>query len=116
MIKSFVQENTEQVPGLPERIQATIPWIVQELGDSADRVSIVFDLTERGDPNDRLIEVELIDDIAGSGVEYLGVSAFDRDSKWLRGQIRNLHLEILSRFMKKQVEKMKSNLANPVEA
>lgn len=118
MLKSVQQVDTSQIPGLPERINAAMPSIEEEINASAsaDRVSLVWDLSDRGTPPDRIIELELKDDIAGSGVEYLSAMNFDRDIKVLRRRVRKLHSEILDRFLKRQAEKMKRNLSEVGEA
>jgi hypothetical protein len=111
MLKRVEQVNTEVIPGLPERIKAVIPSIEQTVGASGDRVSLRWSLSEGGTAPDRVIELELTDDIAGSGVEYLSTQTFDGDPQALRRQVRELHSSILDRFLNQKMQKLRQNLA-----
>lgn len=116
MFKQVDYSSTKDVPGLSEKIAALIPLIEHELGDSADRISLYFRLTNRGNSSDPYIEIELEDDIAGKGISGTNCSEIQHFPKVIAARVRLLHRDINSKFLKKLVEKLKRNLATPVEA
>ena len=113
MFKRIEYAGFDRHPDLRVRVEAAVPVIADELGDSDTEVSVTFRVRDvpAGPP---VLEVEFADDTYGGRTDEWDWRTFNTERD-IRSRGRAQYMRILSHYLAGRARVYQKRLAEPVE-